>query len=90
MLLILLMEGVACMRTLASPVADGCTKDEATDETDIDLAGLAGLADTNVEGDAGKPAPSECFLTIGGALALIGVALGVDCCDDTEVLMLAG
>src|ERR1700761_1627351 len=77
-----LIDGVACMSTLASPVAEGCTKEDATEETDIERAGLAGLAGVNVDGEAGNP-PSESFLVIGGALALTGVALGVDCCEDT-------
>ena len=76
-----LIEGVACMRTFASPVADGCTKDDPTDETDIDRAGLAGLAGANVDGEAGKllcPL-SDSFFCIGGAVVFTGVAFGVDC-----------
>lgn len=74
-------EGVACMRTFASPEAEGCTKDDATDETDIDRAGLAGLTGANLDGEAGKlPVPcSEGRFIIGGAVAFTGVALGVVC-----------
>jgi hypothetical protein len=84
-----LIDGVACMSTLASPVAEGCTNDDATDETDIERAGLAGRAGANVDGEAGKP-PSDGFFAIGGALTFTGVAFGVDCCDETAVLMFAG
>jgi hypothetical protein len=83
------MEGVACIRTLASPVVEGCTKDDATDETDIERAGLAGRAGANVDGDAGNPL-SEGFFAMGGAVALTGVAFGVDCCELTEVLIFDG
>lgn len=80
------------MSTFASPVAEGCTNDDATEETDIERAGLAGRAGANVDGEAGKLLPpcSEAFLAIGEAAEFTGVAIGVDCCDETDVFMLDG
>jgi hypothetical protein len=84
-------EGVACMRTLASPVAEGWTKEEATEETDIERAGDAGRAGANVDGEAGKlDAPgSDGLRAMAGAAVAIGVALGVDCCEDTTEVLIA-
>jgi hypothetical protein len=39
----------------------------------------------NVDGDAGKPV--EAALGSGGGLELTGVAVGVDCCEETDVLI---
>jgi hypothetical protein len=56
------------------------------DDADIERAGLEGLAGAKVDGEAGKAPDDDCF-TIGGAVVLIGVAFGVVCCDETDVLM---
>jgi hypothetical protein len=79
------------MSTFASPVAEGCTKDEATDDTDMDRAGEAGLAGANVDGEAGKlDAPgSETLRDIAGAADATGVAFGVDCWEDTTEVLIA-
>lgn len=85
-----LIDGVACISTFESTSREGCTNDEATDDTDIERAGLAGLAGVNVDGEAGK-LPSEGFLvTNGGAVVFTGVAFGVDWEEETPVFMLDG
>jgi len=56
------------------------------DDADIERAGLEGLAGANVDGEAGKPPDDACFV-IAGAVVLTGVALGVVCWDDTDVLI---
>jgi len=84
MLPTLLNEGVECISVPDSP--EGCIKDDAIDDVDIDRAGLAGLAGANVDGEAGKAPEDGCF-AIGGAVALTGVAFGVDCSEDTVVLI---
>lgn len=56
------------------------------DDADIERAGLEDLAGAKVDGEAGK-APEDGCLAIEGAVVLIGVALGVVCCDETDVLM---
>lgn len=63
-----------------------CMNEDAMDDADIERAGLAGLAGAKVDGEAGK-APDDDCLTIGGAVVFTGVALGVVCCDETDVLM---
>ena len=79
------------MRTLASPVAEGCTKEDATEETDMERAGEAGRAGANVDGEAGKlEAPgSEALRAMAGAVVATGVAFGVDCCDETTDVLIA-
>lgn len=63
-----------------------CTNEDAMDDADIERAGLEGLAGAKVDGEAGKAPEDDCF-AIAGAVVLIGVAFGVLCCDDTDVLM---
>lgn len=62
------------------------TNDDAIDDADIERAGLEGLAGAKVDGEAGKAPDDDCF-AIGGAVVLIGVAFGVVCCEETDVLM---
>ena len=73
-------------------MADGCTNDDATEDTDIERAGLAGRAGAKVDGEAGKELVpcSEGRLDIAGAAVETGVAFGVECCDETDVLIADG
>jgi hypothetical protein len=62
------------------------TNEDALEEADIERAGLEGLAGAKVDGEAGNAPEDDCFV-IGGAVVLTGVAFGVVCCDETDVLM---
>jgi hypothetical protein len=68
--------GVGLLR--ATPLSFGGAKDEAIDDCDILLAGLAGRAGVKDDGDAGNGAGWGVGVCLVGGAADVGVGVGVD------------
>lgn len=85
-----LIDGVCWLRATFGS-GPGANEDcVATDEADMERAGLAGRAGANEDGEAGKAEPEpelEGFGT-GGAEAWVGVGVGVDWFDVVVVVLI--
>ncbi len=69
---------------MTAPGVCACDGNVATEDADDDLVGLVGKIAATGDGEG---ATAEVCLTSGGAVAAVGVAVGVGCADDTPVVL---